>query len=230
LISIGNDIVDLQTINIERTKQAQFYNKILHQSEITLYNKVAILPFECFVWLMWSIKEAAFKFFQRNNPALVFSPKKIVARAIHLPASFRLQPLASPVTESGIGMLSQSIKSVIAYNDTEILGTSLVYNQLVHSVVYTSEKSNVYHGIKQIKASEEGQQSALVRRFAVKKAEDLLHISNLKIVNAPAACPLLQNDKNEAVNALVSLSHHGSFVAYAIAIDHTAASSLSFSI
>ena len=229
MISIGNDIVDLQTINIERTKQAQFYNKILHQSEIALYNKVAMLPFECFVWLMWSIKEAAYKFFQRNNPALVFSPKKITAGALHLPANFRLQPLAHQVTESGIGIISQAIKSVTSFNGTEVLGTSLVYNQLVHSIVYTSEKSNVYHGIKQTKANEEGQQSVLVRQFAVKKAQDLLHIPGLKVINNPTGCPALVTDKNEAVNALVSLSHHGGYIAYAVAINH-AASAPSFPI
>lgn len=230
MISIGNDIVDLQTINVERTKQAQFYNKILHASEIAFYNKVAILPFECFVWLMWSIKEAAYKFLKRNDPALVFSPKKIIARAIHLPAHFRLQPMAQQVTEGGIGMVTQAIKSVISFNNTEALATSLVHSQLVHSVVYTSEKSNVYHGIKQIKPSEEGQQSALVRRFAIKKVEDLLNLPGLKIINDAADCPLLLNDKNEAVNALVSLSHHGGYVAYGAAIDHASASSLSFSI
>ena len=230
MISIGNDIVDLQTINIERTRQAQFYNKILHQSEIILYNKLEIIPFENFVWLMWSIKEAVYKFLKRNNPTLVFSPKKIVARAIHMPANFRLQPLAQPVTESGIATVSQAVRSVVAFNGIEVLGTSLVFKQLVHSIVYTSEKSNVYHGIKQTKAGEEDQQSALVRRFAIKKVEDLLHIRGVKVINDPAGCPLLSDDKNEAVNALVSLSHHGSYIAYALAIDHAAAAALSFSI
>lgn len=230
MISIGNDIVDLQTINVERTKQAQFYNKILHTTELALYNKVTILPFEYFVWLMWSIKEAAYKFLKRNNPALVFSPKKIIARAMHLPANFRLQPLGSPVTESSLSVISQAVKSVISFNDTEVFGTSLLYNQLVHSIVYTSEKSNVYHGIKQIKANGHEQQSLLVRRFAVEKMENLLHTPNLKIINNSTGCPLLMNDKNEVANALISLSHHGSFIAYAAAIGgNAAASPVSFS-
>lgn len=230
MISVGNDIVDLQIINIERTRQAQFYNKILQPQEVALYNKLSILPFESFVWLMWSIKEAVYKFFKRNNPALAFSPKKIVARALHLPANFRLQPLREKVNESGISVAGQPIKSVITFNDAEVFSTSLVFNQLVHSIVYTSEKSNIYQGIKHINPGEQSLQSVLVRRFAVQKIENLLHLPSLKIVNNAADCPLVLNDKDEAVNALVSLSHHGSYVAYAVAIDHAAASSVAVSI
>ncbi len=53
MLSTGNDIVALNAINVTRTKQPQFYSKILTPSEAELYNQpdFAALPFEIFVWL-----------------------------------------------------------------------------------------------------------------------------------------------------------------------------------
>src|ERR1700740_2467205 len=80
MISAGNDVVSLAAIDITRTNQHKFYSKILSDSEIPLYNEFSLaqIPFEHFVWLLWSIKESAYKFLQRNNPGLIFTPVKFV--------------------------------------------------------------------------------------------------------------------------------------------------------
>ena len=79
MLGTGNDIVALAAINVERTRQSNFYSKILSLSEQQLYNELqSQLPFENFVWLAWSVKESAYKFLKRFMPDLVFSPTKIM--------------------------------------------------------------------------------------------------------------------------------------------------------
>lgn len=77
--SVGNDIVDLSLIDTDRSKQARFYSKILADSELALYQSlVSALPFERYVWLCWTIKEAAYKYSKRLHPELLFSPPRTV--------------------------------------------------------------------------------------------------------------------------------------------------------
>ena len=54
MISAGNDIVALASINIQRTNEYRFYSKILTAYEQELYNghQFAGLPFEHYVWLL----------------------------------------------------------------------------------------------------------------------------------------------------------------------------------
>src|ERR1700742_5173867 len=87
--STGNDIVALKAIDVARTHLPNFYSKILTPPEKSIYDdKVKDgLPFELFVWLLWSIKESAYKFLQRNNPSLVFSPSKIIILALDHPSA-----------------------------------------------------------------------------------------------------------------------------------------------
>ena len=72
MISTGNDIVALKAINVARTKQQNFYSKIITVSEKALYDEhfSGRLLFEHFVWLAWSVKESVFKYLQRINPDL----------------------------------------------------------------------------------------------------------------------------------------------------------------
>src|SRR5579863_5891465 len=85
--STGNDIVALSGIDRERTGQARFYSRILALSEQALYcrDRFADLPFEHFVWLLWSVKEAVFKYQKRNMPGLVFSPRRILVQELVCP-------------------------------------------------------------------------------------------------------------------------------------------------
>src|SRR5476651_714407 len=76
--SIGNDIIALKTIDVPRTQNPRFYSKILSPAEQLLYQSCCpTLHFHHFVWLLWSIKESAYKCLQRLQPELVFSPVKI---------------------------------------------------------------------------------------------------------------------------------------------------------
>ena len=53
----GNDIVALKAIDVSRTKQSNFYSKIIVPAEKSLHDRTlsTVLPLELFVWLAWSI-------------------------------------------------------------------------------------------------------------------------------------------------------------------------------
>jgi phosphopantetheinyl transferase (holo-ACP synthase) len=92
-MSTGNDIVALALTDKDRTSRYRFHSRILSPRELELFDPVAgsaihhpggssnhdsaALTFHQFIWLMWSIKESAYKYGSRANPALVFAPLKI---------------------------------------------------------------------------------------------------------------------------------------------------------
>src|ERR1700733_6904939 len=84
MISAGNDIVALSAIDGARTVQPRFFSKILSFSEQELYSSMGSseLPFEHFVWLLWSIKESVYKYCRRMGSDLVFSPPRIVVNQL----------------------------------------------------------------------------------------------------------------------------------------------------
>jgi phosphopantetheinyl transferase (holo-ACP synthase) len=86
--STGNDIVALGQTSRERTLDFRFYSKILSESEKALYcgERSSGLPFEKFVWLLWSIKESVYKYEKRLAPDLLFTPTTIIVREINFPS------------------------------------------------------------------------------------------------------------------------------------------------
>ena len=84
--SIGNDIVALKHISVERTRQENFYSKFLTTSELDIFTRLqSLISFEQFAWLCWSIKEAVYKFQKRLQPQLLFGYKKIIVQQIDIP-------------------------------------------------------------------------------------------------------------------------------------------------
>src|SRR5262245_43862973 len=112
MISTGNDIVALRAINVDRTKQPNFYAKIITDNEKSLYDKAlfAVLPLEHFLWLAWSVKESIYKFLQRHQHDLVFSLSKITVEQVILPEMAVEQP------KEGLGFNdSSTCRGVVSY-------------------------------------------------------------------------------------------------------------------
>jgi len=73
---IGNDIIDLAQSRIEsRWQRKGFIEKIFTEEE-QQYIKDSEKP-EIMVWLLWSMKEAAYKIYNRQTKIREFSPKKL---------------------------------------------------------------------------------------------------------------------------------------------------------
>ena len=201
MISAGNDIVALDVVDKQRTIQPRFYSKILSLSEQTLYREdIYELSFERYVWLLWSIKEAVYKYGQRLEPGLVFSPLKIVIQELKGTAP------CCGVVRSG---------SCILYS------RSTIHDRFISTVVSSDPQfEGVRAGVAPIDSTDRDAQSASVRALLFDKLYSLLPAGggDLRVDKRPDGCPLLYQGE-EKMNIPVSLAHHGHFVAYSFRLD-----------
>lgn len=216
MTSTGNDIIALRAIDRKRTKQERFYSKILSFSEVELYyhNVSATLPFENFIWLVWSIKESVYKYQKRNFPDLIFSPGKIIIETINFPNK-------CTATEFGTGQYeNNSFGEEEFYSCKACFGTkvfysrSKVYHELIYTVVNDSNKfENTWWGIKFIDDADYISQSSEVRSFVLNKLNSFFPNDNLRIEKREVGYPILLKEKKEQ-DLPISFTHHDHFVAY----------------
>jgi len=212
MLSTGNDIVSLNAINVTRTKQPNFYSKILTPTETALHQQpcFANISFEIFVWLLWSIKESTFKFLQRIDADTLFTPVKFEVSEIQIPLGFNLQNFdSSQLTGIDFDGLN-AILSTIKFGDHIFYSNSLIYRVFVASVVNNTEDfSQTHWGIKRIDSDDIEIQSAEVRAFLADNLPD----KNIVISKNPRDIPVLLKDDLE-LSIPISLSHHEYYIAY----------------
>lgn len=73
---IGNDVIDLAQSRIESNWQRKGFVEKLFIAEEQQYIQDYDKP-EIMVWLLWSMKEAAYKIYNRQTKIREFSPKKL---------------------------------------------------------------------------------------------------------------------------------------------------------
>jgi phosphopantetheinyl transferase (holo-ACP synthase) len=214
--SIGNDVVALDAIDVARTCTPRFYSKILTIPEQQLYHGLhGAIPFHNFVWLIWSVKEAAYKCLKRNQPDLVFSPLKLQI--------VNITPPAKPAVTITTGLAYKGFVNdgcficEIIYQSSRLFSRAIIWgNDLIHSVVqHGNDFGNINWGIKQITGIGPENQSAAVREFTLAQLSSQFVGAELKVGKSAPGYPYL------VVNGLVctlplSFSHHGSYVAYAV--------------
>ncbi|MFI5157822.1 MAG: 4'-phosphopantetheinyl transferase superfamily protein [Sphingobacteriales bacterium] len=212
MLSTGNDIVSVNAINVTRTKQPNFYSKILTPTETALHGdeRFATIPFEIFVWLLWSIKESAFKFLQRIDGDILFTPVKFEVSEIHVPIGFRLLNFdRAELTGTGFGGLN-AIRSTVKLGDDILYSNSLIFKEFVVSVVNsTQDFTKTYWGIRRIDSNDSKFQSVEVRTFLV----DNIPEKDVVINKDSQGIPVLTKD-DEVSSTPISLSHHEYYVAY----------------
>lgn len=216
MTSAGNDIVALSDINIARTEQPKFYSKIITPSEKEIFERsiAGHLSLANFVWLLWSVKEAAYKFLQRLMPGLIFSPSKIIIGYISIPLYPVMIPFAGTQTEgTGFG-------EAIAYSGTVVFGQhqlyfkTLVYQQFIASVVNNTDNfEQIGWGIKWIADPSAASQSEIVREFLLNRLSSVFAGANLHIVKSEHGYPVIFQ-ADTLIPAPVSLAHHDHWIAY----------------
>jgi phosphopantetheinyl transferase (holo-ACP synthase) len=78
---IGNDIIDLELAQLESNWQREgFLNKIVTSSEQKLIAKA--LDQETMFWYLWSLKEAAYKIYNRQTQNRAFMPLRLECYAV----------------------------------------------------------------------------------------------------------------------------------------------------
>ena len=215
MISTGNDIVALKAINVARTKQQKFYSKIIIASEKALYDGQFSdrLPFEHFIWLAWSVKESVFKYLQRINPDLVFSPSKIKISELEPPSAKDISHF------EGRDFNNQTVyKGVVDFSPHTFYSRTIITNDFIFSVVnHTNHFEKVMWGIKKIGSTDADDQSKAVRTFALAMLNTLFPDSELEIDKNSHYCPvILKNDVEIPVP--ISLAHHDHWVGYSFQI------------
>jgi phosphopantetheinyl transferase (holo-ACP synthase) len=216
LISTGNDIIALNSINAHRTKQEKFYSKILSTAEIEEFksNTSSTIAFENLVWLLWSVKESVFKFSKRDFSNLVFNPRKIVTRLISSPLDQSV-PVFGKGEREEIALNGEECFSCIAATETGIYySRSKVYDEIIYTVVSDTEYfDNIWWGIKCIDDINPLHQSGSVRSFVLRKFEIIYPGAKLFISKSPVGYPILKVNGN-AMKIPLSFTHHFQFVAY----------------
>jgi phosphopantetheinyl transferase (holo-ACP synthase) len=215
MISAGNDIVSLAVINTQRTKEPAFYKKILSETEIAQHKAAysEIIPFEIYVWLLWSIKESAYKYLQRLNPELIFSPTRFIVSDLQDPKLQLTESFGSSQLEA-MGLDDElPWTALITCGANVVYARSLLYTNVVHSIVnHENTFKNVYWGIKTITDTHSANQSSAVRTFVLDKLSSLLN-TKLQVAKSKHGFPVISDGQNQ-IQLPVSLSHHEHFVAY----------------
>ena len=219
MLSTGNDIVSLNGIDVTRTLQPNFYSKILAPSETALHTepRFAAIPFEVFVWLLWSIKESAFKYLQRINPAVLFTPVKFEVNEIRLPEAFKLIDFNfNELRDIGFDDYD-AISATVCFERYILYSKSLVYKGLVSTVVSINQNCSKTHwGIKQIASSDTAVQSSEVRAFAINSLQIMLGDDRVIINKNKHQIPVAVQNQAKAIP--ISLSHHENWIAYSFLV------------
>ncbi|EHQ30835.1 4'-phosphopantetheinyl transferase superfamily protein [Mucilaginibacter paludis] len=213
--SIGNDIVSLTNINKQRTNSARFYTKFVTASELALYQTpiVDVVPFENFVWLLWSVKESAYKYLKRINTGLLFSPVKITIQNINIPANPLFINLIDLCWE-GKPVGDWLYSGEVIGEGEKLYFKSIIQNQLIATVVGDhSIFDKIYWGIQSVNDVRHQSQSSLVRQALLNKLKKLFSQENLTIEKHGAGYPIILQ-QGKLLDILVSLAHHDQFTSY----------------
>lgn len=242
--STGNDIISLHAIDKERTRYTGFYSKILSAAEQGLYERLALqglyeghafqgpfagesparMPFELFVWLLWSVKESAYKYLKRTEPGLIFSPTGIIVRQIDLPSG--------PVTNFEGGQWESAMQRLpgsagdcpgerfctgtVCHGSAVLYFRSTIHTEYIATVVAGEEGfDNVWWGVQRIDHPSHEHQSKMVRDLARQRLNAVCPGDELSIRKSPSGHPIVCKGDME-MKIPVSLAHHGCFVAYSL--------------
>jgi phosphopantetheinyl transferase (holo-ACP synthase) len=195
VISIGNDIIALDIIDAGRTIQPVFYSRILDPAEAGMYAEFPSLPFEHYVWLLWSIKESVYKCIKRKQPELRFSPRKIIIKQIRL---------------------SDTYRSLVYFNSMSFYAESRVNEKFISTLATNDEKfdgNTICCGVRQILQTDPESQSQQVRSALLDRLQSFFPGDQLQIEKAQAGFPILVRNSTPT-HLPISFSHHHNLVFY----------------
>jgi len=188
---IGNDIIDLKAASIENDwKRKGFLNKVFTDKEqdIILSDKDP----SKMVWLLWSMKESAYKVYSKKYSYRFFAPKKLQCT------------------------LTSKTSGYVRINDEEYFTESLVTSKYIHTI--TSKR---FDKIKSCSftignSSYVSQHKESYDRLKAETSEELkLPIEEISIKKDKVGFPKLYHNHKQ-ITTPFSISHHGNYGAYAI--------------
>ncbi|WP_448699580.1 4'-phosphopantetheinyl transferase superfamily protein [Mucilaginibacter sp. AW1-3] len=216
--STGNDIVALGSVNKLRTNRFNFYSKILSVSEQQLYqsSRLTSLSFEYYVWLLWSVKESAYKYLKRLEPQLIFSPVNIIVQTT-APAEGHLEKDHTLFECESKTFSREFYTGKVTYAAHTLYFRSIITTDWITTVVNDTESfENVYWGVKTINDVDNESRSTEVRDFLLNKLSKFF--GTLRIEKSPVGYPFIFKHERD-LHIPASLAHDGRFVGYSFILD-----------
>lgn len=214
MISIGNDIVALSAINSQRTNDIRFHSKFVTKAELALHQiaTIAALPFESFVWLLWSVKESAYKYQKRLYPELLFSPAKIIVHDIDIHDNHSYITVIDTWESNFLDR--DFVHGRVHIGESKLYFKTIVTDKLIATIV-CSEPSfqNIHWGIQKTETRNNEDQSTSVRTFLLNRLQNVYPNADLSIDKSAIGYPVL-NYNPKATALLISFAHHGEYISY----------------
>lgn len=190
---IGNDIVDLHYASIESNWQRKgFLNKMFTIKEQQLiFNSEN--PFKM-VWLLWSMKESAYKIYVQQHLKRFFAPKKSVC--------------SLTTNTTGFVVINEQ-----QYQTKSVINDHYIYTE---AVLNTSQKEviNTCFYLDDVSVQNQRNTAHKQLRTAVSKMKQL-SVDSLSIKKTVAGIPQLYQ-KNKLLSIPFSITHHGNYGAVSI--------------
>lgn len=188
---IGNDIIDLKFANSNsRWREPRFLDKLFTEEE-----KIFILKdanrFQV-IWLLWSMKESAYKIHFRERKLSIFNPKSFHCNVIS-------ETSGTVSFENDIVHTTSEITSNIIYTTAKIQDTLHLKQDFLLEGNFLKEKSELLR-------------EKAINAFAEFKSIPKSCISIEK--NSFGAPQFFMNEKLQ--NNFLSLTHHGQYGGFAI--------------
>lgn len=186
---MGNDIVDFK----QAAKESNWRRPRFLDKTFTLKEQSIILSSENkdqMVWLLWSLKEAAYKAYVREFEHSFFNPKRIQCQ------------------------LGLNNESVVNIDDKIYYLSSIITSEYVHSTASNNKEKRPR--IELFKLFDDNQSEAISTRLKKQVSNNKeRNLNALKLKKTALGVPNLFLN-NEQIFEALSISHHGDYGAYAI--------------
>jgi phosphopantetheinyl transferase len=193
---IGNDIVDLTFAKKESNwKRPRFLNKVFSSKEQKLIAKTS--QSDQMVWLLWSMKESAYKLHVQLFGKRFFAPKKFACSI----SNFSEKECIGKVESIGF----------------ECFTYSEISDQFIHTIAKSEKLQDCFSQIFSIEKSNYKTQHSEIYRKTITHFANLLgtETDGISIKKNDTGIPFLYT-KNQKEKLALSLTHHGNFGAFAI--------------
>jgi phosphopantetheinyl transferase (holo-ACP synthase) len=218
--SAGNDIVALRSVDKQRTGQFRFYSKILSAPEQAMYyqSQFAEMTFDNYVWLLWSVKESAYKYLKRIIPDLVFSPTKIVIWDIQFPIETLMTKFEGTRWENTGYCGEEFYRGCVIYGSQTYYFRSKITEDWIATVVNDDKDfDNVCWGIQIIDDNSYVYQSKSAKILLLNNL-NFFFPCDLHIEKSPVGYPVIKKG-TQNLYIPVSLAHDDHFVAYSFVLN-----------
>lgn len=188
---LGNDIIDLrEVLTSGQARRPNFQDRICRSSEIKPLQ--ACFSTEHCTWLLWAVKESAYKYYIQAGGAPLFAPKKFRFTAL------RIAPeIVEGYTETPLGKVFSEVQLSTAHLTAE-------------SRSIASESAKIHRKIYLLTASKQASKSKELKQLVCQQiAEELGKDSReVHIIKDDRQVPFLYG-KERRLPYAISLSHHG---------------------